>query len=451
MEKSLKIIENRVFFVGIGGISMSALAMLTSSLGATVSGSDITKNTETEKLEKHFKIYYSHNKTNIIKFKPNLVVYTGAVKLTNPELSYAIKNNIPIMERSQFLGEVCKHYKNVIAIAGTHGKTTTTAMISEIFIEAKLNPTIHVGGDVVNLNGNLVVGGTEYFITEACEYKKSFEHIKSTLSVVTNIEPDHMDCYLNFSDLENSFVKFLNNSKMCVINESNNIKNKTNLKHITVVNSPNGYEVKNIKPRGIGFSFDVFEQGAYLGNFKLNVMGEYNISNALNAIAVARQFNISPHLIYNALINFNGVMRRNEKLGKLNGTIVYADYCHHPTEIKNSIMAFKKHYKNILCVFQPHTYSRTKALMHEFSTCFKGVKKLVIFKTYAAREEVDEQASETAMFKKIKNKNKQLVLGCQELLNLINTQSSNFDAVIVLGAGDVYTTIKNGLIFEKIN
>ncbi len=448
MDKHLKIIENRVFFVGVGGVSMSALATLCNSLGIKVAGSDIIKTPETIKLEKLFNVYYEHNKTNIINFKPNLVVYTAAIKLDNPELKFAAQQGIRIMERSKFLGEVCKHYKNVIAVAGTHGKTTTTSMIAEIFIKANLNPTVHVGGDVVNLGGNLVVGGSQFFITEACEYKKSFEHIKSKVAVVTNIEADHMDCYSGFSDLQNSFVNFINNSKTCVINCDNNVIETIQTKNITLINSVNGYNIKNIKKCGVGFRFDVFEHGVYLGNFKINVMGKYNITNALFAIAVARHFNIKPTIIYDALYNFKGVMRRNEKLGKVNGTIVYADYCHHPTEIKNSIMAFKQHYKNILCVFQPHTYSRTKTLMTEFSTCFKGVKKLVLFKTYAAREEFDPNATETSMFKKVKNKNKCVVLIKEELIKLIHAESLNYNAIIVLGAGDVYWIIKNGLKFD---
>ena len=198
----------------------------------------------------------------------------------------------------------------------------------------------------------------------------------------------------------------------------------------------------------MGYSFVVYENGLYLGTFKLNVMGKYNIQNALNAIAISRKFGINLSTIYSALLGFNGVERRNEKLGEINGIPVFADYCHHPTEIASSIKAFREHYKNILCIFQPHTYSRTKALKHEFATCFKGVKKLVLFKTYAARELPTDGLSETDMFKFVKNRNKELVLTGANLLNIITQESANFNAVIVLGAGDIYSIVKNGLIFN---
>ncbi len=448
MGNELKSIKNRVFFVGVGGISMSALAMLCYKNGCVVAGSDASKNAETIKLAEYFKVYYTHKETNISVFKPNLVVYSGAIKLNNPELNYAQNNGIKLMERSEFLGEICNNFNNVIAIAGTHGKTTTTAMIAEIFIKAGLNPTVHVGGNVVNLKGNLVVGNSNFFITEACEYKNSFKYISSDTCVVTNIESDHMDCYSSFSELENAFINFINKAKCCVINCGNKATKKVKTKGLLLLNSALGFEVKNIKKCGIGYSFVVYENGLYLGTFKLNIMGKYNIQNALNAIAVAKHYGISTNIIYNALLSFNGVERRNEKLGGINSTPVFADYCHHPTEIASSINAFREHYKNILCVFQPHTYSRTKVLKTEFSTCFKGVKKLVLFKTYAARELPTDGLSETDMFKFVKNRNKELVLTGANLLNIITQESANFDAVIVLGAGDIYNIVKNGLTFN---
>lgn len=448
MENELKSIKNRVFFIGVGGISMSALAKLCLENGWIVAGSDTVKTAETEKLEQLFKVYYSHKESNIAAFKPTLVVYTGAVRSDNSELIYAQNCGIKLMERSEFLGEVCKNYTHVIAVAGTHGKTTTTAMIAEIFVKAGLNPTVHIGGNVVNLNSNLIVGDNNYFITEACEYKQSFKYINSEVAVITNIEPDHMDCYLNFSELENAFANFINNAKCCVLNPENSVVKKVRIKELCYVNSGHGLIAKNIKKCGVGFSFDVFENCLYLGNFKLSVMGEYNINNALNAIAVARRFNINLDCVYSALLGFNGVERRNEFLGKINGVKVFADYCHHPTEIENSIKAFKQHYKKILCVFQPHTYSRTKALKTEFASCFKGVSKLILFKTYAARELPEAGLNETDLFRIVKNKNKNVVLDSRELINFVANQSVNYNAIIVLGAGDIYSIIKTGLNFD---
>lgn len=450
MENNNKNNKNKVFFIGIGGISMSALAMLTLNSGALVAGSDTKKSNITCKLEKDCTIFYEHNFKNIKSFKPNLVVYSGAIKKDNPELKFAIKNKIKVMDRADYLGLICEKYDNVIAISGTHGKTSTTAMIAEIFCKAKLNPTVHVGGEVKNIAGNLLIGGDKYFITEACEYKKSFEHIKSTCGVVTNIERDHMDCYADFNDLKASFIKFSENSDFCVFFKNCPILYSVKNKEIYVCGGTGeNYVAKNLKQHMSGmYSFDVYENGIYLNNFKLNVMGEYNVWNALLAIAVARQFNISISVIYDALLSFNGVLRRNEQLGSINGTIVYADYCHHPTEIINSIQNFKQIYKNVLCVFQPHTYSRTKNLMNEFTTCFKGVKKLIIFKTYPAREPYLDCGSETALFCKVKNKNKELIMEEQELLERIKELSTNYKCIIVLGAGDVYDIVKNEIKFD---
>jgi UDP-N-acetylmuramate--alanine ligase len=235
MEIELKSIKNRVFFVGVGGISMSALAKLCQLNGCVVAGSDAVKTAETIKLEQYFKVYYSHKESNIINFNPSLVVYTGAIKPDNPELNYAQKMGIKLVERSEFLGNICKNYNHVIAVAGTHGKTTTTAMIAEIFVKAGLNPTVHVGGNVVNLKGNLVVGDNNYFITEACEYKNSFKHIISDVAVITNVEADHMDCYSSFSELENAFINFSNNANYCVLNSANLLVEKVKNKGLILI------------------------------------------------------------------------------------------------------------------------------------------------------------------------------------------------------------------------
>lgn len=448
MRKSKKNNGNRVFFIGVGGISMSALAKLTKHGGNVVAGSDAQNSHIVESLKTQFKVFVGHNEKNIKAFKPNLVVYSGAINTNNVELKYAIEHNIPTMERSKFLGFMCKNYKNVIAISGTHGKTTTTAMITEIFLKAGLNPTAHIGGEVKNLDGNLVLGGTDFFITEACEYKKSFEQIFSTLGVVTNIECDHMDCYFNIEDLKNSFAKFLNQAKCCLVNNSCDVISNIKTKKIFTFGKNANFRAENLKNKNGCYSFDCYFNNDYLANFKLNVMGEYNVQNALIAIGVAKIFGISTNVIYDALIGFNGVKRRNENLGKVNGTVVFADYCHHPTEIVDSIENFSKIYKKILCVFQPHTYSRTKTLINDFVVAFKKTKKLIIFKTYAAREEYVLEGSETELFKRVKHKNKQLILDENNLISEIKNRAQNFDCILILGAGDMYDIVKNNLKFD---
>lgn len=444
MEKNIKNIKNRVFFVGIGGISMSALAKLTISTGGVVAGSDAVQNQQTESLKSVCKVFIGHDLNNIKLFRPDLVVYSGAIKSDNSELVYAQQSGIKIMERSEYLALICKQYENVIAIAGTHGKTTTTAMIAQIFRCANLNPTIHVGGVCLNFDSNVVVGDNKYFITEACEYKKSFEYIQSSLGVVTNIECDHMDCYQDFDDLKHSFAKFLDNSKMCMVENDNSVLNQITTKIIYTFGENNAnYVAKNLKITQFGLCFDVYENDKILANFRLNVMGEYNVKNALVAIGVARVYGIDITSIYDGLNSFLGVQRRNENLGRIGKTVVYADYCHHPTEIKNSIANFLYHFNRVLCIFQPHTYSRTVALMREFSKCFKGVKKLIIFKTYPAREKFNFLGSETNLFKHINLKNKELIVDRTQLIDRLNKISENYDCVIVLGAGDVYDIVKS--------
>ena len=433
---------NRIFFIGIGGISMSGLCELANSFNITCAGSDITKSHILDKLQKkHVEIFIGHKANNIIKFKPDLVVYTGAISSDNPELCQAKKQNILVMERAEFLGLICTMFKNVIAIGGTHGKTTTTAMISEIFCHAGLNPTCHIGGEVKNFDSNVLIGGKEYFITEACEYKKSFEKIYSDCVVVTNIERDHMDCYNDLLDLRNSFKNFCSNSKTHLVTGDLKLPFEIN-KKLNVCSCGNAdfydYYADNLKAVNGCYEFDCYEFDKFLMHFKLGCMGEYNVKNALYAICAARKYNIDLSYIYNALLNFNGVKRRNEFLGKINNVKVYADYCHHPTEIKNSLKCFSEIYKNILCVFQPHTFSRTIALKKEFATCFEKAKKLIIFKTYAARENYNPKGSETALFKEINKKNKALCLNLEELNLEIKKDVKNFDVVLILGAGDLY-------------
>ncbi len=450
MDNKLKSKQNKVFFVGICGVSMSALALLTHSFGSVVAGSDANVTNVDGFFDNKIKVYHGHNKNNIIRFKPDLVVYTGAILQDNPELVQAKTMGIKTMERKEYLGLVCSKYNHVIAISGTHGKTTTTALIGHIFNTAGLEPTVHVGGVCLNFNSNLCLGDSSYFITEACEYKKSFEYLKPECGVVTNIECDHMDCYQNLNDLKQSFTYFLDNSKICVLNDKNDVLNLVSTKQVYTFGGNNAnFSVKNVENHKTYLVFDFYENGKFLANFKLNLMGEYNVKNALVAISVARIYGIGVPAIYDALNTFLGVERRNEKLGEIGQTLVYADYCHHPTEIRNSICNFSNIFKRVLCVFQPHTYSRTTALFSDFLKCFKGVGKLIIFKTYPAREKYNKKGSETTLYTALKLKNKQLVMDKNELINVLHNECNNYDCIIVLGAGDVYNIVKDGLQFNK--
>lgn len=455
MKKTPISTKKHIFFVGIGGISMSGLAILMVNYGKKVSGSDYQFSEITKHLEqKNVSVFYEHSEKNLAA-DVDLVVFSGAISPDNPELTESKKRGIEIVERSEFLGWVCGFFNNVIAISGTHGKTTTTALIGEILLQAELNPTIHVGGEVNDSYHNFRIGGNRFFVTEACEYKKSLEYIASNVAVITNIEKDHMDCYKDIADLYVTFLKFAGNCKeaLIVTQHDNILANINHSNVITCASTPSGtFFVKRLKANKLGcFSFVVYKNNEFFGKFELNIQGRYNVFNALLAIAVADYYNINIKTMQKGLKNFNGIKRRNEFIGTYAGYNFFADYAHHPTEIKNSIKNYKKIYGKVLVIFQPHTFSRTLTLKEEFTDCFNEANKLIVFKTYAAREKPMEGGSETDMFHYISFslKNKFLALDEKDLKHAIDTNLKNCKCVLVLGAGDLYYLIHNVIYLKK--
>jgi|GEM_PF-388022 len=398
-----------IFFLGIGGISMSALANLHLSWGHTIHGSDAIENAQTLALrELGATIYIGHASTNI-PHNCNLVIINGAIQDNTPELVYAKRQGIPIVDRSMVLAKVSRQYDNVIAVAGTHGKSTTTAMIAQIFKAAKKRPTIHNGALINNQNPlcNLEIGEKEFFITEACEFKQSFLTLKPTTAIITNINPDHMDCYKDTDELVTAFTKFALKSQTLIFNPlcKNSEKIKTRLTSIIeTTNSPNKYN----KIATSYTATDILEYKAGHYSFttanmkiKLGVPGYHNIHNALLAIATAKEYNITNKDIVYGLKNFYGIARRFEIIGtkRPSNIAVVIDYAHHPEEIKTTIKTATSLYKNPLYIFQPHTYSRTKILFKEFASALEQCKvqnnlgNLILFKTYAAREKVIKGAT----------------------------------------------------------
>lgn len=433
--------KNHVFLIGIGGISMSGLANLLVNMGIKVSGSDQCLSEITNNLQKlGVKIYEEHSQTNI-EPDVDLVIFTGAIPSDNEELQYCKQNNIQTIERSEFLGYLCDFFKKVISVSGTHGKTTTTAMIGEILIKAGLNPTVHVGGEVVGGTGNFKIGGNEIFVTEACEYKKSLTYLNNNLAVITNIEPDHMDCYENYDELVKTFQIFSDNTKE-VLFINKDVKEK--IKHNNIIVLGENFTFKNIKEKLGCYSFDVYKGESYYNRFELNVIGKYQIYNAMYAIMVCDYLGVNSEIIKQALFEFKGVKRRNELIGNFNGLPVYADYAHHPTEILNSIMAFKKIYKKVLVVFQPHTYSRTKTLKKEFTNCFKNAKRLILYKTYPAREKYIKGGDVSDMYNYINycKHTKALCINLNELKQNLEKFYKKCNVILFLGAGDLYNDIK---------
>ena len=423
---------------------MSSLAKILLDLNIKVMGSDMVFNERIEELTNlGAEVYIGENVNNIEK-NIDLVVYTGAISKDNKELLKSKELGIITVERSEFLGRIAEMYDNVISIAGTHGKTTTTAMIGEIFNAAQLNPTIHLGG--IARFGNLQVGGKEFFITEACEYLNSFSFLSSSIAVITNVEADHLDFYSGIREIKFAFENFANKSKIVVSFENDWIESrlKKGIEHYSC-----GFEEKydfyiyNVKEFGGGYSFDIRFRGEFLSRFVIKLKGIHNIKNAVCAIAVGYLSNIPIRVISKGIYEFYGVERRYELIGQIEKTQIIADYAHHPTEIRNSILGFEG--KKVLAIFQPHTYSRTKKLIKEFSECFKNAEKVIIYKTYPAREQFDKKGSETLLFQKIKKKNKEICLDKNKLINLIKEEAENYDIVLVLGAGDIYNIVKSEL------
>lgn len=448
MEKSQKNKYFHIHFIGIGGVSMSALARFMLSHGVFVSGSDQVVSHFTTELERAGAlIYYGHSPHNV-PYNCDLVVYTGAVHVDNVEYVEALARGITIMERSEFLGYVAGMYDDVVAVSGTHGKTTTTSMLGGIFVLAGLNPTIHLGGESEDLGGNMHLGGRHMFVTEACEYRESFKYLTPSVTVVTNIENDHTDYYKSLGEIYSAFGRLACRSHTVILFENDILKDYIDRKiNIVTCGFDGDYDVAgfNLKMDKKGcYSFDVKYNNTYIGRFKLSVIGMHNAKNALCAIAVALLYDIAYDKMYVAIKNFTGVKRRYEKVGEYKGVPVVCDYAHHPTEIHNSINGALTSHKKILCIFQPHTYSRTLSLMAEFANCFKGVYKLVIYKTYPAREKAINGGRAIDLLNNVKGlrEHKFYCYSKTCLVRTLKEMDKTYDLILVLGAGDIYDIVK---------
>ena len=386
-----------IHMVGIGGVSMSGIAEILVNFGFKVSGSNNVENEATKKLEKAgIKIFIGHKAENILN--PDVVVYTAAVKQDNIELVTAKEKNIPTIERADFLGEITRCFKDTIAIAGTHGKSTTTSMVSLCFLEALKDPSIQVGADIKNLDGNYKVGNSEYFIIEACEYVESFLKFSPKSEIVLNIDNDHLDYFKNFENIKNAFKKYvelLPEDGLLVVNGDDinclDLPKYTKAKSLTygITNKNTDFFAVNIMFDNDGFpEFDVYSKDSFYGRIKLNVPGMHNVLNSLACIALCDYYGINVKTIKNALASFTGAVRRFEFKGKINGASIYDDYGHHPTEIiATSKALMNKVYNKSWIVFQPHTYSRTLNLMDDFAKALLNFDNIIILDIYAAREQ----------------------------------------------------------------
>ncbi len=412
---------------------MSALALILKNSGFTVQGSDNSKNFYTEKVKQQgVKLFFGHKSNNVEN--ADVVVYTDAIGATNPEFLRAKELGKQIYSRAQMLEIVSKEYENVIAISGSHGKTTSTGMIAEVFHRAGLEPTVHIGGKLNKFNSNCLLGKKKYFITEACEFKNNFFHLKPTLGVILNVEKEHMDFFKTYENVQASYQTFADNSSKLVKYE------KVETKHPdTILYGAKGYNARKVRQEKDGkFSFVCYFDNEKLFKVKLNLIGKHNIYNALATISVCKHFGIKDKDIISALSSFKGIARRLE-IKKYQPLIIH-DYAHHPSEISATIEAirtFRK--KRIFVLFQPHTYSRTKALINEFDKCFDKADEIGILKTYSARESYDKTASAKALYKQLA-KHKKNITYFDSFTSAYQHILDNFkanDTVLLLGAGNI--------------
>ncbi|MBO5364995.1 MAG: UDP-N-acetylmuramate--L-alanine ligase [Clostridia bacterium] len=388
-----------VHMIGIGGISMSALAHMLLDLGYRVTGSDANTSRLTDSLEESgATIYIGQSAENIQN--PDLVCYTAAISATNPELLKARTLNVPVMERAELLGALMKLYRYPIAVAGTHGKTTTTSMLSLVLLEADTDPTILVGGELPQISGNFRIGKKDYLPFEACEYVESFLYFHPYLSIITNVEEDHLDYFSDINHIITSFRKFasLTSPSGCIIVCSDdkhacqvvqNTDKKVVFYGLQETNSD--YTARNLVIDKSGYPhFTVLHNGETLVDLDLKVAGTHNILNALAVTAAADFLGLSMDAVKRGLESFTGTKRRFEHLGKIGGCEIVDDYAHHPTEIRATLESAKgMDYKDIWVVFQPHTYSRTKSLLHEFAEVLPLADHVLIADIYPAREVYD--------------------------------------------------------------
>lgn len=440
-----------IHLIGIGGISMSAIAETLKNWNFKVTGSDLSQSAITDNLNAHgIKTTIGHDLESAKS--ADLIIYSAAINEQDPEMVIAKENNIPLIGRGEFVGYLTKLYKEAICISGTHGKTTTTSMISVCFVEAEKDPSIEVGALLNTIGGNYRVGNSEYFILESCEYKGNFLKFFPNTEVILNIDNDHLDYYKTFENIVktfNEFASLLDENGLLVTNADDenclNLKNYTKGKFITygIQNQNADYVAKNINFDNNGFpTFEVYKENKLLGKLSLSVAGNHNVLNALATVAVCDYYDISFAVIQSALKKFTGAERRLEFKGKIkNDTVsIFDDYAHHPTEIEATVNAIlNKKFNESWVVFQPHTYSRTKNHLNEFAESISKFDNIILLDIYAAREQNTYDISTQDLANKIKSLGKK-VLYMPDFDDVVSHLKSNVkenDIIITLGAGTV--------------
>ncbi len=438
-----------VHFIGIGGISMSGLAQILLNDGFTVSGSDVKKSDLTEQLSANGAIISYPQMAENITDDIDVVVYTAAIHPDNPEYAKAESCGIPMLSRAELLGQLMKNYRYSIAVAGTHGKTTTTSMVAQILLAADLDPTVMLGGILDSIGGNLRTGGKDLFVAEACEYTNSFLSFNPNMEIILNIEEDHLDFFKDIDDIRHSFRMFaekLPKDGILVINseigDHEAITDGLECRIITYgKDALSDYRAEDIvydeyaKP-----SFDVIAYGEKIARLSLGVPGEHNVFNALAALALCRTIGIDMDKIREGLLSFTGTDRRFEIKGEVDGITIIDDYAHHPREIAATLAAARNYpHRRLWCVFQPHTYSRTKAFLDQFAEALKEADEVILADIYPARETDTLGVSSKDIAERIEELGGSVhYLGSfDEIEKFILKNCMHGDVLITMGAGDI--------------
>lgn len=439
-----------VHFIGIGGISMSGLAEILLEEGFTISGSDSKHSELTDILAAKGATIYIGQKASNIEVKPSLVVYTAAIHEDNEEYAAVKQAGIPMLSRAQLLGQIMDNYEQSVAIAGTHGKTTTTSMISQIMLAAKADPTISVGGILASISGNIRVGNSEVFVTEACEYTNSFLNFYPKYSIITSVEAEHMDFFKDIDDIRCSFHSFAENTAsdgaLIINGEIESLASITDNLSCNVI-TYGLCETDDFYAKNVTFddhacaTYIAVRKGEELGTVKLMVPGMHNVANSLASIALCLDMGLSLDVILTGLSQFGGTKRRFEYKGTFRGVTVIDDYAHHPTEVAATLTAATNYPHNrIICVFQPHTYSRTKAFLKDFASVLSMADIVVLADIYAAREKNTIGIKSTAILDELVKlgTNAYYFPTFEEIENFLLKECINNDLLITMGAGDVY-------------
>lgn len=435
-------LHKSVHFIGVGGVSMSALAHIMLDNGISVSGSDRTESPVTDGLKSAGAEIYIGQRADNIK-NPDLVVYTAAIAEDNPELMRAREMGIETVERADFLGQLMMHYEFPISVSGTHGKTTTTSMLSSVFLKAGLDPTILVGGEFDKIGGNYHIGSHKHMIFEGCEYVDSFLKFHPFAAVVLNIDADHLDYFSGIEQIKQSFNRFMKlvpKNGFVVINaDDKNVMSSLDGVECEKITFGKGgrYYSDNVVFNDCGRAeFDVCSEGKTLCRIALNVPGAHNVCNALAVFACAARFGIDEKTIAEGISEFGGAKRRFEYKGSFNGAKVYDDYAHHPTELSATIQTAKKMTDGeIWCVFQPHTYSRTNALMDDFARVLRDADHPIVTEIYAAREKNTIGVSGKNLADKVKAA--EYIGSFEDIAKYLKENVKPGDTVLTVGAGTI--------------